>query len=466
MGTVVNPDDIIYDPNDPVLDAALRAQAKAKLKREKQKVAPSKNEQKSKAEAQQNANAPLFDTSIIGSGANIPTPAQEKDLGSMKFEPLKPIARVFDKFYLERDLGGIEGQMKLAAEKYAKNPTPVNKGAYEKWKDNYSKTVTAWEQETGRKYTRVDVKPGSVDTATPTPTPSDSATPTSTPTPSINPDGTAGPNATNTADTQAPATTTPTTTSATTGSGYSGYGANGGNAANGNTAAYVNAPTMIQHPGGYATPMGYNFTAGTSELGFGQVTPDQAYNDYLKSLTLGTDQAKAITDRMMKAGLVTSTMNASQMASQYQKVVAWTAQVITSGNSNYDVYKAISDLGSKTGGGSSTTTQRTVTKLSASDAKTVVNNAYQQALGRDATADELATLAIDLNKQAAANPSVSTTTTGGGSSSTNTTTGFNSAQAALDAAKLNPEYEVYQQATTYFDAMQSALRGLSTGAGI
>ena len=153
MANSKNPDDIIYDANDPILDAALRAQAWAELKRKKKKVEPTK--QKAEAVASV-ANTPLFDSSVIGNVDKIPVPSQETNYGKTP-EPLAPVQKAFDKFYRERDLGGIEREMKVAAQRLARNPSESNKDAYNSWKQAYGKTVALWESENGRKYNRIDV---------------------------------------------------------------------------------------------------------------------------------------------------------------------------------------------------------------------------------------------------------------------------------------------------------------------
>jgi hypothetical protein len=153
MANSKNPDDIIYDANDPILDAALRAQAWAELKRKNKKVEPTKKKTEAAAAV---ANTPLFDTSVIGNVDKIPVPSQEKNYGKTP-EPLAPVQRVFDKFYRERDLGGIEREMKVAAQRLAREPSESNKDAYNSWKEAYGKTVALWESENGRKYNRIDV---------------------------------------------------------------------------------------------------------------------------------------------------------------------------------------------------------------------------------------------------------------------------------------------------------------------
>jgi hypothetical protein len=93
----------------------------------------------------------------------------------------------------------------------------------------------------------------------------------------------------------------------------------------------------------------------------------------------------------------------------------------------------------------------------------LATSAFQSAIGRAATDKELEVLTKHINTAEKANPSKTVTTSSGGTSKSKTTGGIDEQQFATSAAESNPEYAGYQKATTYFDAMLSALRGQAGG---
>lgn len=126
------------------------------------------------------------------------------------------------------------------------------------------------------------------------------------------------------------------------------------------------------------------------------------------------------------------------------------------------------DLGGSDGPGSqgpSTSVSKSVVQYSAQQVKGLANQAFQQAIGREASADELTKFMNALNSAEKANPSTTVTKSNGSTSKSTTTGGVDGQQFAKDAARNNPEYAPYQQATTYFDAMLGALNG-TVGRGI
>lgn len=97
------------------------------------------------------------------------------------------------------------------------------------------------------------------------------------------------------------------------------------------------------------------------------------------------------------------------------------------------------------------TTQTSTTSLSASDVQHYADDAYQSQVGRDPTKAE-----------AGAIPSSTTSTTtqttdGAGNTVSHTQSGADVAQLAKEQAQAAPDYAEYQAATTYYDAMMSAL---------
>jgi hypothetical protein len=124
------------------------------------------------------------------------------------------------------------------------------------------------------------------------------------------------------------------------------------------------------------------------------------------------------------------------------------------------------------GGGPSSSNQRSksVKQFSTQQVLGLAESAFQAAIGRTATAKELASLRDHINSEEKKNPTISkshTYSNGSGSSSSSTTTsgGIDEGQMAKTFAESNPEYANYQKATTYFDTMLSSLRG-TVGGGI
>lgn len=119
------------------------------------------------------------------------------------------------------------------------------------------------------------------------------------------------------------------------------------------------------------------------------------------------------------------------------------------------------------GGSVSTQTQRSVTQYSAQQLQSAATDAAQQAIGRALTSGELKRLTAHINALEAQSPTITTQTTvsrkGGSSTSSRTRGGIDETQAMRSWAEANPEYASYQQATTYFDSMLSALRGPAGG---
>ena len=111
-------------------------------------------------------------------------------------------------------------------------------------------------------------------------------------------------------------------------------------------------------------------------------------------------------------------------------------------------------IGSPTG--PTTTTSTNATLYSIEQVQSTATLAFQNALGRRPTNEELQAFLDTIN---GARKSTTTTTQPDGSSSSTTTGGVDPAQVAQNMAEANPEYAGYQKATTYFDAMLSALNG-------
>jgi hypothetical protein len=120
------------------------------------------------------------------------------------------------------------------------------------------------------------------------------------------------------------------------------------------------------------------------------------------------------------------------------------------------------------GPSSSSQTSKSVKQYSTQQVLGLAESAFKAAVGRTATAEELATLRDHINAEEKKNPTISksfsrSNGSGASSSSTVTSGGVDETQLAKTFAEQNPEYASYQQATTYFDAMMGALRGPAGG---
>lgn len=109
-------------------------------------------------------------------------------------------------------------------------------------------------------------------------------------------------------------------------------------------------------------------------------------------------------------------------------------------------------------------TNVTKRKYDAAVLKDTVNAAYRQAVGREATADELAQAVNSVQKAYEKTPDKTTTATTrdgkGNTKSVSTVSGGVDEKTLIsDQAKAKPEYGSFQSATTYFDAMLKALDG-------
>lgn len=109
-----------------------------------------------------------------------------------------------------------------------------------------------------------------------------------------------------------------------------------------------------------------------------------------------------------------------------------------------------------------TSTRKAFQIPSAQDAEGAVKTIFQGALGRDPSRGELDRYSSILVAKARANPqTIKTTTTvdpeGHSSSTSSTTGGFNVKETLQDEVQQTDEYGAYQAATTYMNALYSAL---------
>lgn len=130
-----------------------------------------------------------------------------------------------------------------------------------------------------------------------------------------------------------------------------------------------------------------------------------------------------------------------------------------------DLYKDEAQASGVLGTQTRTMVSRNVTDIDEGEAWSNLQGTLSQMLGRDPDDQELRDFTYRMNQLAARNPSVSKTITKykngeATSSSTHTKPGFTSADMAMeayDSAQADPDYAEYQAASTYFNALQTAL---------
>lgn len=120
---------------------------------------------------------------------------------------------------------------------------------------------------------------------------------------------------------------------------------------------------------------------------------------------------------------------------------------------------ALAAGGGDGGGGGGGGTQRSYRLLTEQQTAGFANPMAQDLIGRELTTEEIARTTQSVNLQAKANPTITTTS----GTTTTQTGGIDERQIVKEELQLNPEYATYQQATTYFDTMLSALRGPAGG---
>lgn len=112
--------------------------------------------------------------------------------------------------------------------------------------------------------------------------------------------------------------------------------------------------------------------------------------------------------------------------------------------------------GASSGSGPSTTTS--IQQYKPQALTTNVNNIWRQELGRDASPKELDAVAKAVNAALKAAPS-STYASGADNPTNVTTTGTDITDVITKQALAQPDAAKYQAATTYYDALMSAIRG-------
>lgn len=113
-----------------------------------------------------------------------------------------------------------------------------------------------------------------------------------------------------------------------------------------------------------------------------------------------------------------------------------------------------------------TYTTKSVNLTDAKTARRLVNQVYQNLLGRDATDQEAKNYLHGLNATENKNPTVTRTTTDARGRVVNQkqSGGTDATQVGIEHAESNPDYKRFQSETTYYDAFMSALASPVQGA--
>ncbi|MBK6874008.1 MAG: hypothetical protein IPG94_22310 [Kineosporiaceae bacterium] len=188
---------------------------------------------------------------------------------------------------------------------------------------------------------------------------------------------------------------------------------------------------------------------------------------------MSQNERDSLAQRMQRAGLISDPRDYDAALKAWNYAVEEASGFTTAGKdmTPWDFLDLVEASGSGNSRGSGTPKKQTATSTrvnlpSKADAEAVVTQILQDALGRDPDKGELARYSSLLIGKAKANPEQTSTTTtynaDGSSSNSSTVTsgGYSSAamqQDLLNQAKADPEYGSYQAATTYMNAVMSAI---------
>lgn len=188
----------------------------------------------------------------------------------------------------------------------------------------------------------------------------------------------------------------------------------------------------------------------------------------------GTEEFDAWGDLLVEQGWVdeADSRDFDTLNRVWQMAITKSAQFTEAGRNltPWDVVTLMSPLGGSgggrggSGGGPTTTVSTSVNLTDPDTARAIVNRALSAKLGRAANDEEVASFISVLNSAERAAPTTTTSTrSADGSRVSSTTTGGIAApgreQLAIDEAMENPEYGAYQAASTYYNALISALGG-------
>lgn len=182
------------------------------------------------------------------------------------------------------------------------------------------------------------------------------------------------------------------------------------------------------------------------------------WGDYLLSLGL-IDEGDERNYVALKGAWDDVIGEAANFTAAGKRITPWQVAALVAGGSAQGGGKAKGFTGSKS------QTSLSVDLTDPETAKALVNNVLSKQLGRAATPEEMESFRNSLSAAERANPTSTTSTTqyanGDATAQSSTTTGGLSGagkeQVLQDQAMLKPEYGAYQAATTYFQALASAM---------
>jgi hypothetical protein len=214
---------------------------------------------------------------------------------------------------------------------------------------------------------------------------------------------------------------------------------------------------------------GYN----GSQLGDVYGTVSDGYEDFY---SMSDSDRNSLGKLMHSYGLVNDPNNYDQILARWQQAVDEAGKYYNLGQRKVDPYDALGIMAGLSPGEtpgarqSKTTTQtaKSVNTFTPGQIKSLVSTIFQQQMGRDPTAGEIARYSGQIAGAARANPSITKTTTtvdpnGNVSSSSASSGGYTADDATSlvdDRTKVDPEYGAYQAATTYMNALTQALGGV------
>jgi hypothetical protein len=153
------------------------------------------------------------------------------------------------------------------------------------------------------------------------------------------------------------------------------------------------------------------------------LTTTEAANRYVAQLGDNSAEAQLITNALISSGAVRSGANPAELVSAYKTALNWSAAAIAGGNLNFDVLKAMQQLGGQSGGGGGQGgTYKDFADYTDAQLKQKAIDSYTGILGRTPTVAEQKAFAKALKAGAKAAPGVTKRSASG--KTTVTTKGF------------------------------------------
>jgi hypothetical protein len=220
------------------------------------------------------------------------------------------------------------------------------------------------------------------------------------------------------------------------------------------------APSNGWHPMGPGEPHVSEATE-SGHSADGHLSGNVDLNTAKLSIRAWTPEAQyAFAQSVYKMGLVKDPANWLAVVNVWEQAVNEAANWYAAGKKDVTPESILPLLatGAKQAAGPQTSVA--TTKPSQGDARAIIQNIFQQGVGRDPSKAEIAKFAKMIDSYAAKHPSVSTTTQTGDGSTTDTQQAAQQTDYSYvvgDQVKATPEYGAYQAATTYYNALQDLL---------